>query len=77
MVKDHLVQGYDAFIKLADSLTSKGELVHVLFTGSKDPVTGVSWCPFCVKAEPVINEGKKKAPENSHLIVVEVGSRPE
>lgn len=74
MVKEHLVHGYDAFIKLADSL--EGQLVHVLFTGTEDPVTGISWCPFCVKADPVINAAKNKAPANSHLIVVKVGSRP-
>lgn len=39
-------------------------------------ITGNSWCPYCVRAEPVINEALKHAAENSHFIHVEVGDRP-
>lgn len=75
MVKEYHVHGYEEFTKLAESLESSGENVHILFSGGKDE-TGKSWCPYCVKAEPVIQEALKQAPENSHFIHVEVGDRP-
>lgn len=74
MVKVHHVQGYEEFTKLAESLESTGETVHILFSGGKDE-TGNSWCPYCVRAEPVIQEGLKYAAENSHFIHVDVGER--
>lgn len=74
MVKEHNVKGYEEFTKLAESLETSGELVHVLFSGGKDE-TGKSWCPYCVQAEPVIHDQLKTAPENSHFIHVDVGER--
>lgn len=108
MVKEYHVHGYEEFTKLAESLESSGENVHILFSGGKDetgnrwvehlkwlwipvipPSPGYlydlsmiiivfwfSWCPYCVKAEPVIKEALKSAAENSHFIHVEVGDRP-
>lgn len=74
MVKVHHVHGYEEFTKLAESLESTGETVHILFSGGKDE-TGNSWCPYCVRAEPVIQEGLKHAAENTHFIHVDVGER--
>lgn len=74
MVKEHNVKGYDEFTKLVESLESSGEQVHVLFSGGKDE-TGVSWCPYCVTAEPVVHEALKVAAETSHFIHVDVGER--
>ena len=48
MVVEHHVKGYEEFTKLAESLESSGELIHVLFSGGKDE-TGNSWCPYCVR----------------------------
>lgn len=48
MVKEHHVHGYEEFTKLAESLESTGETVHILFSGGKDE-TGQSWCPYCVR----------------------------
>lgn len=50
MVVKHKVTGYEEFTKLAESLESTGEPVHILFTGSKDE-NGESWCPYCVKGK--------------------------
>lgn len=74
MVKQHHVKGYEEFTKLAESLESTGEPVHILFSGGKDE-TGVSWCPYCTRAEPVIQEALQHAAENSHFIHVDVGER--
>lgn len=43
------VQGFDAFMALAESLAQEGKKVYALFTGSVDPDTGSSWCPDCVQ----------------------------
>lgn len=75
MVKEYHVKGYEAFAKLAESLECTGENIHILFSGGTDE-TGKSWCPYCVRAEPVIKEALKTAAENSHFIHVEVGDRP-
>lgn len=36
MVKEYHVKGYEEFTKLAESLESTGENVHILFSGGKD-----------------------------------------
>ncbi|XP_060654835.1 thioredoxin domain-containing protein 17 [Drosophila sulfurigaster albostrigata] len=76
MVVTHNVKGWDEFAKKMEELeTTDGKNpVHVLFSGGKDEA-GVSWCPYCVKAEPVIHDALKKAPENSHFVHVDVGER--
>lgn len=42
MVKEYHVRGYEEFTKLAESLESTGENVHILFSGGKDE-TGEKW----------------------------------
>lgn len=49
--------------------------VFILFTGSKDVVTGKSWCPDCVKAEPVIEKCMEDLPPNSDFVTCLVGDR--
>ena len=48
-----------------------GDVVMALFTGSKDPTTGESWCDDCQRADPVIDAAKPKLKHN--LLVVHVG----
>ncbi|KMY88304.1 uncharacterized protein Dsimw501_GD23345, isoform B [Drosophila simulans] len=74
MVVTHNVKGYDEFSKKMEELENGNEPVHVLFSGGKDE-NGESWCPYCVKAEPVIHDALKKAPGNSHFVHVDVGER--
>lgn len=42
------VEGIEAFNKTIAELEKEGGDVFVLFSGSKDPSTGTSWCPDCV-----------------------------
>lgn len=49
MVVEHQVKGYEEFTKLAESLESSGQTIHVFFTGGKEQQTGLSWCSYCVK----------------------------
>ena len=54
MVKTHKVEGFDAFKARVEELAGSGADVFVMFSGSKN-AEGVSWCPDCVEAEPVVN----------------------
>lgn len=75
MVVKHHVKGYEEFTKLVEDLESQqNEVIHVLFSGGKEE-NGKSWCPYCVTAEPVIEEALSTAPESSHFVHVEVGER--
>lgn len=49
-------------------------IVLALFTGSKDPNTGESWCPDCTSAEPYLNEVINNHPDTQFLYC-EVGPR--
>ena len=52
------VEGFDAFKAKLSELTAGagGGDVFVMFSGSKD-ASGVSWCPDCVSAEPIVSVG--------------------
>ncbi|XP_066931868.1 thioredoxin domain-containing protein 17-like [Clytia hemisphaerica] len=50
--------------------------IFVLCTGSEDPTTGKSWCPDCVKAEPVIENCLKSSKDTDVFIVAIAGDRP-
>ena len=53
MAKVTKVEGFDAFKAKVSELSSAGGDLFVMFSGSKD-ARGVSWCPDCVSAEPVV-----------------------
>ena len=53
MVNFVKVEGFEAFKSKVEELAKTGGDVFVMFSGSKDS-NGVSWCPDCVTAEPVV-----------------------
>ena len=55
------VEGFDAFKAKLSELTADGGDVFVMFSGSKD-ASGVSWCPDCVTAEPIVSVGQSPHP---------------
>ncbi|XP_028662470.1 thioredoxin domain-containing protein 17 [Erpetoichthys calabaricus] len=67
------VQGYEEFTKVVKEHEDKN--VFVYFTGNKNE-QGVSWCPDCVKAEPVVRSQMEYLPEDSIFIFCQVGERP-
>ncbi|KAG8199026.1 hypothetical protein JTE90_021041 [Oedothorax gibbosus] len=73
MVKRINVEGFDA-VQKAIRENSKSDSLFVLFSGAKNS-RGESWCPDCVAAEPIIEEGLKIAPESSVFIYCSVGDR--
>ncbi|KAI8783255.1 thioredoxin domain-containing protein 17 [Biomphalaria glabrata] len=71
MVRTISVHGYEALTKALSGIQGS---VYILFSGSQDEY-GVSWCPDCVKAEPVINKNLEKAPSDATFIHCHVGDR--
>ena len=55
MAKVSKVEGFEAYkAKLSELTAGGGGDIFVMFSGSKDS-NGVSWCPDCVSAEPVVS----------------------
>ncbi|KAM9319457.1 thioredoxin domain-containing protein 17 [Gastrophryne carolinensis] len=67
------VRGYEEYCREVER--HRGKQVFALFCGDKDE-QGVSWCPDCVTAEPVIRGEMKHLPEGSVFIYCLVGDRP-
>ncbi|NP_001089800.1 thioredoxin domain containing 17 S homeolog [Xenopus laevis] len=67
------VRGYEEFCETVKKY--KGKQVFAYFSGNKND-EGVSWCPDCVKAEPVVRGELKSLPEGSVFIYCQVGERP-
>lgn len=75
MAKRIAVEGFEAFVKQVEEHKPSGKDLFVMFSGSKDPLSGKSWCPDCVVAQPVVDAALSKAPEDSVYIYVGVGGR--
>ncbi|CAD5111168.1 DgyrCDS504 [Dimorphilus gyrociliatus] len=74
MATEVKVQGLDEFLQAVKEHEGKKN-VFALFSGATDPSTGVSWCPDCVTAVPVVEKCMTKAPEGSVYIYCSVGDR--
>ncbi|TNN01686.1 thioredoxin domain-containing protein 17 [Takifugu rubripes] len=66
------VRGYEEFCKAVTERDGKN--IFAYFSGDKDD-HGNSWCPDCVKAEPVVRGELKHLPEGSVFIYCQVGGR--
>ncbi|KAL8167105.1 hypothetical protein V2J09_008604 [Rumex salicifolius] len=58
----------------ADAPNNKVNLL--LFLADKEPSTGLSWCPDCVRAEPVIYKKVESSEMGIGLLRAYVGDRP-
>jgi len=74
MVKISKVEGFEAFESKVAELAGSGGDVFVMFSGSKN-ADGISWCPDCVTAEPVVSKCMAELPDESHYLYVGVGDR--
>ncbi|XP_030632749.1 thioredoxin domain-containing protein 17 [Chanos chanos] len=66
------VHGYEEFRKAVSERDGKD--IFVYFSGNKDD-QGKSWCPDCVKAEPVVRGELNHLPDGSVFIYCQVGER--
>jgi hypothetical protein len=76
MAKQTLLNGLNELRNYLSTIEKAKHAVFILFTGSKDPQTGQSWCPDCNVADPVIHNSMKYLNENSEFITCIVGERP-
>ncbi|XP_073129698.1 thioredoxin-like protein Clot [Henckelia pumila] len=58
----------------SEGVNNKANLI--LFLADKDPSTNLSWCPDCVRAEPVIYKKLEASSDNVALLRAYVGDRP-
>ncbi|XP_077578843.1 thioredoxin domain-containing protein 17 [Stigmatopora nigra] len=66
------VHGYNEFIK---AVTDRpGKIIFAYFCGDKDE-HNKSWCPDCVRAEPVLKGAMDALPQDSVFIYCQVGDR--
>lgn len=72
MIESVHVEGFDALLCEVEKYS--GRAVFILFSGSTSD-QGVSWCPDCVAAEPVIQEYMKTVTYDLVFIHCGVGDR--
>ncbi|KRT83235.1 hypothetical protein AMK59_3172, partial [Oryctes borbonicus] len=75
MVIKQEIQGYEAFCEFVSGLQENKGNIYVFFSGSKS-ADGKSWCPDCVRAQPIIYKALEKADPSTVFVYVEVGDRP-
>ncbi|XP_064392727.1 thioredoxin domain-containing protein 17-like [Halichondria panicea] len=54
---------------------SKADKIYLFFCGDRDKATGESWCPDCVKAEPIVEKVLEKPGVSGVFIKCIVGNR--
>ncbi|KAL1206411.1 Thioredoxin-like protein Clot [Cardamine amara subsp. amara] len=62
--------------QLKSDETNRNKINFILFLANNHPTTGLSWCPDCVRAEPVINKILEESTEEVNLIRAYAGDRP-
>uniref|UniRef100_A0A8D0BR29 Thioredoxin domain-containing protein 17 n=1 Tax=Salvator merianae TaxID=96440 RepID=A0A8D0BR29_SALMN len=73
------VRGYAELVRVAREQQqlhgrARGR-VFIYFSGDKEPLSGSSWCPDCVKAEPIVRAELPHLPDGSVFIYCQVGDR--
>ncbi|KAL3732731.1 thioredoxin-like protein Clot [Eucalyptus grandis] len=73
---DATVSSFDAVFDKFRSEAPNHNANLILFLADKDPSTSLSWCPDCVRAEPVIYKKLEASSDNIALLQAYVGDRP-
>lgn len=61
---------------LARAVGRNSQHLFILFFASVNPATGVSWCPDCVRAKPLIDAALAKQTEDTTFLVCNVDREP-
>ncbi|XP_061997825.1 thioredoxin-like protein Clot [Rosa rugosa] len=75
-VLDANISSFDSVFEKFRAEAPKNKANLILFLADKDPATSLSWCPDCVRAEPVIYKKLEAAPGDVALLRAYVGDRP-
>ncbi|XP_048323602.2 thioredoxin-like protein Clot [Ziziphus jujuba] len=73
---DATISNFDTVFEKFRSEAPKNKANLILFVADKDPSTSLSWCPDCVRAEPVIYKKLESASDDIALLRAYVGDRP-
>uniref|UniRef100_A0A0C9SB29 Thioredoxin-like protein Clot n=1 Tax=Wollemia nobilis TaxID=56998 RepID=A0A0C9SB29_9CONI len=73
---DAKVDNFSAALTSVEANNDKDRITLLLFLADKDPSSGLSWCPDCVRAEPVIYKTLEKSGKNVTLLRGFAGDRP-
>ncbi|XP_057511512.1 thioredoxin-like protein Clot [Actinidia eriantha] len=75
-IADAAVGTFDGVFEQFRSEAEKNKANLILFLADKDPSTSLSWCPDCVRAEPVIYKKLEASSDDVALLRAYVGDRP-
>ncbi|XP_022770072.1 thioredoxin-like protein Clot [Durio zibethinus] len=75
-VVDATVSSFDRIFEKFRSDAPNNKFNLILFLADKDPSTSLSWCPDCIRAEPVIYKKLDALAEDVALLRAYVGDRP-
>ncbi|KAG8363563.1 hypothetical protein BUALT_Bualt19G0035500 [Buddleja alternifolia] len=75
-VLDATVSTFDGVFEKFRSEAPNNKANFILFLADNEPSTNLSWCPDCVRAEPVIYKKLEASPDNVALLRAYVGDRP-
>ncbi|XP_057978730.1 thioredoxin-like protein Clot [Malania oleifera] len=73
---DATVSSFDNVFEKFRTEAPKNKANLILFLADKDPSTSLSWCPDCVRAEPVIHKKLEASTGDVTLLRAYVGDRP-
>ncbi|EXB59939.1 hypothetical protein L484_013059 [Morus notabilis] len=73
---DATVSNFESIFEKFISESTKNKANLILFLADKDPSTSLSWCPDCVRAEPVIYKKLEATSDDVALLRAYVGDRP-
>ncbi|KAK7334797.1 hypothetical protein VNO80_26562 [Phaseolus coccineus] len=74
-VLEATVSSFDGVFEKFRSEAAKNKANLILFLADKDPATSLSWCPDCVRAEPVICKKLEASSDDIALLRAYVGDR--
>eukprot|EP01031_Cornospumella_fuschlensis_P030208 gene30209-36493_t len=65
-----------AFSQASALARESNAALYILFTGEKDAASGVSWCPDCTRAEPLLENVLQKVPNPFVYVTCDVERGP-
>ncbi|XP_052179384.1 thioredoxin-like protein Clot [Diospyros lotus] len=73
---DATVANFGEVMEKFKSEAAENKTNLILFLADKDPSTCLSWCPDCVRAEPIIYKKLEASADDVALLRAYVGDRP-
>ncbi|XP_022896549.1 thioredoxin-like protein Clot [Olea europaea var. sylvestris] len=69
------ISTFDEVIQKFTSESPNYKANFIAFLADKDPSTNLSWCPDCVRAEPIIYKKLESSPDDVALLKAYVGDK--